>query len=229
MGAVKFEVVSAGDAPVVRAVIPSGESLYADSGAMMSMTPNLTVESSLKGGVMGALSRSLLRGETFFYLTVSARQGDGEALLAPSTIGGIEMLELAGTEYFLQKGSFLAAEHSIQLSTKTQNLTKGLFSGEGFFVTRVSGRGTLVLNTFGSLMRFDLAPGEEYVVDNFHLVAWESTIDYRITKAAAGWISSFMSGEGFVCRFTGPGTVLVQTRNPAAFAGWLSRHLPKRG
>ena len=229
MAEVEFEIVEAGDAPVVRAKVPAGESLYADAGAMMSMTPNLTIESSRRGGVMGALSRSLLRGETFFYLTISAPESAGEALLAPAMIGGIERLELAGTEYFLQKGSFLAAEHSIELTTKTQNLTKGLFSGEGFFVTRVSGSGTLLLNTFGALMTFDLPPGEEYVVDNFHLVAWESTISYRITKAASGWISSFTSGEGFVCRFTGPGRIYVQTRNPSAFAGWLGRHMPSRG
>jgi uncharacterized protein (TIGR00266 family) len=229
MDDVTFETVQSGDAPVVRARIPAGGSLYADAGAMMAMSPNLVIESSLRGGVVGALSRSLLRGETFFYLTISAPHSTGEALLAPSTIGGIEMLELTGTEYFLQKGSFLAAQHSVELTTKTQNLTKGLLSGEGFFVTRVSGTGTLVLNTFGDLMTFDLAPGEEYVVDNFHLVAWESTISYKISKAAAGWVSSFTSGEGFVCRFTGPGRVMVQTRNPAAFAGWLSRHMPSRG
>ena len=229
MADVEFEIVEAGDAPVVRARIPAGGSLYADAGAMMSMTPNLRIESSMRGGVMGALSRSLLRGETFFYLTISAPESPGEALLAPAMIGGIERLELAGTEYFLQKGSFLAGEHSIELTTKTQNLTKGLFSGEGFFVTRVSGSGTMLLNTFGSLMTFDLAPGEEYVVDNFHVVAWESTVKYTINKAAAGWISSFTSGEGFVCRFTGPGRIYVQTRNPGAFAGWLGRHLPSRG
>jgi uncharacterized protein (TIGR00266 family) len=229
MADVEFEIVEAGDAPVVRARIPAGGSLYSDAGAMMSMTPNLAIESSLRGGVVGALSRSLLRGETFFYLTISAPDSAGEALLAPAMIGGIERLELSGTEYFLQKGSFLAGEHSIELTTKTQNLTKGLFSGEGFFVTRVSGSGTMLLNTFGSLMKFDLRPGEEYVVDNFHVVAWESTVRYTITKAASGWISSFTSGEGFVCRFTGPGRIYVQTRNPGAFAGWLGRHLPSRG
>lgn len=93
MNDVSFETVAAGDAPVVRARIPAGGSLYADAGAMMAMSPNLVVESSLRGGVVGALSRSLLRGETFFYLTISAPQSAGEALLAPSTIGGIEMLE----------------------------------------------------------------------------------------------------------------------------------------
>jgi uncharacterized protein (TIGR00266 family) len=229
MSRVQFEIIDEGDAPIVKAILPGGASIFADSGAMMSMTPGITIESSLKGGVMGALSRSLLRGETFFHLTLTAGPAGGEALLAPAMMGGIQLLELTGTEFFLQKGSFLAGEHEIELSTKTQNLTKGLFSGEGFFVTRVGGSGMLLINTFGALMRFDLRPGEEYIVDNNHLVAWESTTSYEITKAAAGWISSFTSGEGFVCRFRGPGTIYVQTRSPAAFAGWLSRYIPSRG
>jgi uncharacterized protein (TIGR00266 family) len=229
MSNVRFEVLGTGDAPVVKAQMAGGASIYADAGAMMAMTPNLTLESSMKGGILGALSRKLLRGETFFFLTIKAQQGDGEVLLAPSPVGAIEILELTGTEYILQKGSFLAATDGIHLSTKTQNLTKGLFSGEGFFVTRVGGVGTLALNTFGALMTVELAPGQPYVVDNFHLVAWEATTSYEIAKAASGWISSFTSGEGFVCRFKGPGKVLMQTRNPSAFAGWLSGYMPAKG
>jgi uncharacterized protein (AIM24 family) len=30
-----------------------------------------------------------------------------------------------------------------------------------------------------------------------------------------------MAGEGLVCKFTGPGTVFMQTRNAQAFAMWL--------
>jgi uncharacterized protein (TIGR00266 family) len=229
MSNVQFEIQGTGDAPVVKAQLSSGSSIFADAGAMMAMTPNLTLESSIKGGLLGALSRKLLRGETFFYLTIKAQQDDGEVLLAPASVGGIEILELQGNEYFLQKGSFLAATDGIQLATKTQNLTQGLFSGEGFFVTRVGGFGTLVLNTFGSLMKVSLAAGQQYVVDNYHLVAWESTTSYQITKAATGWISSFTSGEGLVCRFTGPGMLFLQTRNPSAFAGWLKGYLPAKG
>ncbi|HNQ90136.1 MAG TPA: TIGR00266 family protein [Verrucomicrobiota bacterium] len=229
MSTVRFEIIQAGDAPVVKAVLANGSSLFADAGAMMAMTPNLTLQSSMKGGLMGALSRKLLRGETFFYLTIKAERGDGEVLLAPATVGGIEILDVSGVEYFLQKGSFLAAADTVEISTKTQNLTQGLFSGEGFFITRVGGAGTLVLNTFGALMKFPLASGQEYVVDNYHLVAWEATTAYTISKAASGWVSSVTSGEGFVCRFKGPGTVYVQTRNPSAFAGWLSGYMPAKG
>lgn len=34
-------------------------------------------------------------------------------------------------------------------------------------------------------------------------------------------MSNLMAGEGLVCKFTGPGTVFMQTRNAQAFAAWL--------
>ncbi len=50
-------------------------------------------------------------------------------------------------------------------------------------------------------------------------------MNYKIEKASNGWISSFMSGECLVCRFRGPGVVLIQTRNPASFKQWLGTTL----
>jgi hypothetical protein len=34
--------------------------------------------------------------------------------------------------------------------------------------------------------------------------------------ASGGIISGLSSGEGLVCKFTGPGTVFMQTRNPVS-------------
>lgn len=56
----------------------------------------------------------------------------------------------------------------------------------------------------------------------------ETFFHLTLTAGAAGWTSSLTSGAGFVCRFQGPGTIYVQTRSPAAFAGWLSRYIPSR-
>lgn len=54
--------------------------------------------------------------------------------------------------------------------------------------------------------------GEKYIVDNGHLVAWNTK--YVMERVASGGIiSGFASGEGLVCKFTGPGTVFIQTRN----------------
>jgi len=228
---VTFQTIHAGDSPAVQVRLPRDASIYAESGAMIGMTSTIRVDGAMKGGLLGSLTRKLLTGETFFFQTLKAQGGDGEVLLAPSAPGETLILDLDGsTDYLVQKGSFLAASETIQLESKMQNLSRGLFSGEGFFISRISGRGTLVLNSFGAVHRVDLAAGQEYIVDNHHLVAWTANTEYGIEKASAsGWMSSMTSGEGLVCRFRGPGTLHLQTRNPSAFAGWLSAYLPTSG
>jgi len=65
------------------------------------------------------------------------------------------------------------------------------------------------------LTDLQLADGEKYIVDNGHLVAWNTK--YILERVASGGIiSGLSSGEGLVCKFTGPGTVFMQTRNPVS-------------
>lgn len=229
--AVTFKTIHPGDSPAVQVTLPQGAAIYAESGAMIGMTSTIKVDGAMKGGLLGSLTRKLLTGETFFFQTLKAEGGNGEVLLAPAPPGETLILDLDGsTDYLVQKGSFLAASETVRLDSKMQNLTRGLFSGEGFFISRVSGQGTLVLNSFGAIHRVDLAPGQEYIVDNHHLVAWTAATEYGIEKASAsGWMSSITSGEGLVCRFKGPGTIYLQTRNPSAFGGWLSTYIPSNG
>lgn len=66
-----------------------------------------------------------------------------------------------------------------------------------------------------------LQEGEKYLIDNGHLVAWNCK--YVMERVASGGIiSGIASGEGLVCKFSGPGTVFLQTRNPAAFSLYLT-------
>ena len=67
-------------------------------------------------------------------------------------------------------------------------------------------------------------------MDTGHLVAWEGHMQYNLRKAAkSGFFRSMMSGEGLVAEFTGPGEILIQTRNLAAFAGLLRPYFPSQG
>ncbi len=223
----KSEILYPGAFPMVKVQLASGESLKAESGAMVAATPTIDVESKMEGGLFKALSRKVLTGEHFFFQTLRATRGAGEVLLAPTVPGEIVILELDGVnEYLVQKDGFLAGAESIVIESKMQSLSRGLLGGEGFFILKVGGTGTLVLNSFGAIHRVELKPDEEYVVDNAHLVAWTATTSYKIERAAAGWISSFTSGEGFICRFRGPGLVLIQTRNPSGFGAWIRQFMP---
>lgn len=223
----KSEILYPGAFPMVRVDLASGESIKAESGAMVAASPTIDVESRMEGGLLGALSRKVLTGEKFFFQTLRATRGAGEVLLAPTVPGEIVLLELDGlNEYLVQKDGFLAGAEGIRIESRMQSLSRGLLGGEGFFILKIGGQGQLILNSFGAIHKLALKPDEEYIVDNNHLVAWTTTTTYHIEKAAAGWIASFTSGEGFVCRFRGPGVVYIQSRNPGGFGTWLRQFIP---
>lgn len=223
----KFEILYPGAYSMLKVNLEKGECVKAESGAMLSMSSTIDVEGKMEGGLMSGLARKFLTGETLFFQTLRAARGAGEVLLASAIPGDTALVELDGaTEYILQKDGFLCGADGLKLATSAQNLTKGLFSGEGFFVQKISGKGTLAISSFGSIHRIDLAPGEERIVDNGHLVAWPSSVSYELQKASAsGWFSSITSGEGVVCRFRGPGHVFVQSRNAGAFGNWIRKFI----
>ena len=64
----------------------------------------------------------------------------------------------------------------------------------------------------GAVHCMQLQPDEEHVIDMFHLLAWSATMAYKM-ETIGSFTTSMLSDEGSVCRFTGPGTVYVQTRN----------------
>ncbi|MFT6014076.1 MAG: hypothetical protein ACI860_001788 [Chitinophagales bacterium] len=113
----------------------------------------------------------------------------------------------------------------MRISTKMQNLAKGLFSGEGFFVVKVSGEGKAFLSSFGAVVKVNIEAGKDYIIDNHHLVAWPDNAKIKIEKASKGWINSLTSGEGLVTKITGPTEVYIQTRNVQAFSSWMGQFL----
>jgi uncharacterized protein (TIGR00266 family) len=200
------------------------QSILAEAGAMVSMSANVELQSEMKGGFFGALKRAA-GGESAFVSTFTARGGAGEVCFAPGSPGDIAALELSNQTFFVQSSSYLAGDASLAVDTRWGG-AKNFFGGEGLFVLQVSGSGLLLLSSFGAIHRKQLQPGERYVVDTGHLVAWEGTTQYSLRKAAAGFWRSMMSGEGIVSEFIGPGEILIQTRNLEAFAGLMKPFFP---
>ena len=204
------------------------QAIHAEAGAMVSMSANVDLHSEMKGGVFGALKRAV-GGESAFVSTFTAKGGSGEVTFAPGAPGDVAGIEMQGQTFMVQSSSYLAGDLSLEVDTKFGG-AKSFFGGEGLFVLQVSGTGLLLVSSFGSIHRKTLRPGEQYVVDTGHLVAWEGHMQYNLRKAAkSGFFRSFLSGEGMVAEFTGPGEILIQTRNLAAFAGLLRPFFPSQG
>ncbi len=204
------------------------QSILAEAGAMVSMSGNVELQSQMKGGLMGALKRAV-GGESMFVSTFTARGGAGEVSFAPGPPGDVAAIDMNNQVFFVQSSSYLAGDAGLTVDTKWGG-AKSFFGGEGLFVLQVSGTGLLLVSSFGAIHRKLLAPGERYVVDTGHLVAWQGHLRYELRKAAqSGWFRSMLSGEGIVAEFMGPGEILIQTRNLAAFAGVLKPFFPTQG
>jgi uncharacterized protein (TIGR00266 family) len=201
-----------------------GESVSAEAGAMMAMSPTVEIETSTKGGIMKGLRRSVLGGESFFLNTFTAQGPDAHVIVAPALPGDIITWPLTGNTVYLQSGSYLAAPGTVEVDSKWGG-AKTFFSREGLFMLKCSGVGDLVVSSYGAIQRVDLAAGQSYIVDTGHMVGWEEGILYEVHKAGS-WKSSILGGEGLVVRVTGPGRAYIQTRSPDSFLDWLIPKLP---
>ena len=200
------------------------ERIRAESGAMVSMSATVTIETKAEGGLFKSLGRALLGGESFFQNSFQAGTDGGEITLAPELPGDITVIELSDNRLMIQSGSYLASEIEVVLNTKIS--MKAFMSAEGISMLEATGNGKVLVSSYGAIFERVLADGEKYIVDTSHLVAFDATMN--VTPRTAGGIkSTLFSGEGLVVEMTGPGRVYIQTRSPKSLIDWIIPQLPK--
>jgi uncharacterized protein (TIGR00266 family) len=208
--------------------LDDGERFRAEAGAMVSMDDSIRIETKTGGGLGSVLRRSVLGGETLFVNDMVATRDDSRLTLAPALPGDIAAVELGvGQELFVQSGSYMASSPEVTVDTKF-GAGKTFFSGEGLFLLKLTGPGTVLISSYGAVAPIELAPGETHVVDTGHMVAFDSTMGYEVRKAGNSWKTTLVGGEGLVVRITGPGRFYFQTRSPSGFLDWLIPRLPRQ-
>lgn len=211
---------------VARCTLGGGEIVRAESGAMMATSDGVAIEAAMQGGLMKSLRRGVLGGESFFVTTYTAPAAGGWVDVAANLPGDMTAVQITDRPLLIQRGSYIASESGVDIDTRWGGV-KSLVGGEGGFLLRATGGGTVVLSCYGALDRIRLAEGETMVVDSGHMVAFDEGVTFDLRRAAGGkTMQSLKSGEGFVFDFRGPGEVMVQSRSPAALVQWLTTVLP---
>ena len=198
------------------------ESIVAEAGAMVYMSRNIRVETRKreKKSLWKSLKTALLGAESFFVNEYFAENGAGKVGFVPAPVGDIKHLEVKpGKGLILQKSAYIASTSDVHLDTQWQGFTKGIF-GQSLFMLKVSGQGDLFVNAFGAIDQHTLGAGEFLIVDNYHLVAFDDTCQYKVRKFG-GLKSTILGGEGLVTEVQGPGEVYIQTKNIREFTDWL--------
>ncbi len=223
----KYEVLKSPAYSVLKVELAPGEKVTAEAGAMMAMEGDLSIETKTAGGAFKGLLRRFTVGESVFVNTFVAGAGGGTVWLAPPVPGEITYYELRGEGLLVQDTSYLAHHGDVDYELKWRGLRGLIAEGAGGLVwMRLFGTGGAWLNSYGGIVEKELKAGEKIAVDNYHLVAFQDTIDFNVRKFG-GWKSFLFGGEGLVLELHGPGKVLLQTRMLPGFAEVLSRFLPK--
>lgn len=211
-----------------RVTLGAHESVTAEAGAMIAMSGDMTIETTThargQGSIRKALGR-LLTGESFFLNHFTAGPSGGDLWLATTLSGDMIVHELSGQALLVQAGSFVASETGVDREVGWQGF-KSMFGGERLFWLRMKGTGKVIVSSFGAIYSIDI--DGEHVVDSGHIVAFEETLSFQLSKAGQSWLHSIAGGEGLVCRFKGRGRVWCQSHNPASFGRTLGPNLRPR-
>jgi uncharacterized protein (AIM24 family) len=109
---------------------------------------------SLRGTVSFGWKKLIAGGE----MSMSNYTGPGELLLAPSVLGDIIVLRMNGDqEWKIGRDAFLASTAGVKHKYQAQSLAKGVFSGEGLFIYKISGTGLLWMQSFGAIIKKDVS------------------------------------------------------------------------
>ena len=212
--------------PVVEIRLMTGEDMYTQSGGMAWMSEGLTLDSNIKGGLMKGIGR-MFTGESLFMATYTAVRPDCIIAFASTVPGRILPVDMSRTSLICQKGAFLCAQPTVEVSTVfTKKISAGFFGGEGFILQQLKGSGMAFLEVDGDVVEKTLAPGEVMKVDTGNVFAFEPTVSYEI-ETIKGVKNMLFGGEGlFLTRLTGPGKIYMQTMNIAEFTGRIAQGLP---
>ena len=216
---------------MARVELGDGEAVMAEGGAMVAMSERVRLSTErlktssgggegLAGKVLGAV-KQMLSGERFL---VNRITGPGTVLLAPTHVGDVYSHALSG-ELILQSGAFLAADPGITLDGEWTG-ARSFFAGEGLFMLRAAGEGTVLFNAFGGVDEVEV--DGSHIVDTGHIVAFDASLSYTVEKFGTSWLQAFKSGEGLIARFQGQGKLYLQSRNLDAYGRRIGRMLPPR-
>ncbi len=202
------------DMQLVEIELDPGEAVRAETGAMMYMTNDITMQTSTGGGLFKGFKR-MLTGESFF-ITTFLNTGNSKAMVAfgapyPGKIIPLDLTRFNG-QFLCQKDAYLCSAQGIDIEVAfTKKLGAGLFGGEGFILQRLTGDGLAFIHAGGTIVEKELGPGEVLKVDTGCLAGLEDRVDYDISFVG-GFKNALFGGEGlFLATLTGPGTVFLQS------------------
>ncbi|MEM3856938.1 MAG: TIGR00266 family protein [Thermoprotei archaeon] len=210
------------DMQFLSAELASNELFRADGGHLIFKDPTVQIQAKMQGGLLGALKREVTGG-SFFLLDL---QGPGKVKLASFFPGRVVKVDLNGGAILGESTSFLGCEEGVNYSASLGRLTAGIFGGEGIFLARFEGTGSVFLHGEGNVQELQLESGQQIQVESSHLLAFDANMQYGVSRVG-GLKTMVFGGEGlFFVTVTGPGRAWVRSASRWQFMQSVLKAVP---
>ncbi|MGC8620563.1 MAG: TIGR00266 family protein [Caldisphaera sp.] len=220
---VKYDIIGS-EMQYLLVSLEMGEEVFVDGGHIIYKDKTVSLNAKMQGGLFGALKREIT-GTSFFLLEA---KGPGKIALSSPLAGKVIKVDLNGNGILAEHDSFLSCDNSVRYDAKLGSLTAGIFGGEGIFLAKLEGNGSVFLHSVGQVNQIHLNRGDELNIEASHLIAFESNMDYGITRV--GGLKTMLFGdEGlFFVNIKGEGNVWVKSSSRRDMALSLYKYMPKQ-
>lgn len=221
--------IKGGAMPVVEVHLNPNEAMKCEGGGMVWMSSNMQMET--RGGGLGKMFGRAFSGESMFQNIYTAKGGPGMITFGTCFPGSIVAVEIGpGRELICQKSAYLASTVGVELSVAFQRkVGAGMFGGEGFIMQRLSGTGLVFLEIDGTAIEYELAAGQQMIIDTGHLALMDATCSIDVQTVKGGLKNIAFGGEGlFNTVVTGPGRITLQTMPKSAMVASIASMIPSK-
>jgi len=202
-------VITGPDCQILSILLKSGESVTAEPGSMMFMSPGVKTSSTC-----GTCSRTCA-GEPFCKVQFENKDGrDGYIGLTPSFPAKVIPINLNewGNKIIAKRGAYMSSlgDASVDMNMDFGCITS-TFGGLGCCRQQVTGSGTAFLAAGGTVVVKTLGADETIVIDHDSVVGFEHTTRLG-ARFSGGPFTICCGGEGCcVNTLSGPGKVILQS------------------
>ena len=186
-------------------VVTEAGALYYSKGKITNSVPT--------GGIIGKLIKGALTKEAAFNPEYS---GYGEIVLEPS-FGHYILVELTNETIICDKGAFYCSIGDIKTSIANQsNISSAFLGNEGFFQTKISGTGWVVLEIPVPMTEIECMDikDETVQVDGNFAILRSADIVFTVEKSTKKLTGTVLGGEGFLSTFRGSGMLWLAPTAP---------------
>ncbi|AIE76021.1 MULTISPECIES: AIM24 family protein [unclassified Synechocystis] len=216
-----IELLNSPQTAIAKVILEANEELVAQNGSLIAMSPDMTVQSSVRrsGDGGGKQSSRGAQAKTIFLNNYRAGENGGAIYLAPALVGKLGHYQLEGRKLIVRQSSYLASASQVDIFMGYKSTVKK----EPYSWLSLVGTGDILISAFGAM--YTLEVDGKQIVNSDHVVAFDNSLKVKQYEELRPWPRRLVPIQEILYEFSGTGAIICQSHGPQGLAQEVGRQL----